>query len=271
MSRGVRAAIAVAAGVLIVLGSVGCGGQPAAHPAVPWSDVKRVVERPKGSYTKTTVIEIDGDSRVMLTEWVSYDLSRKLIDRRIGIGDDPSTVAIESPPSRDAPSLRFIYYPRRAVMWNPGAETACGTPWVEMPHELIAATTGIDPADVFVIEPAELLLARRAKPRAIESDAEVTVYEITVDGTAGVPSSSAANERQSVIEKLRAESNTARVVVPRGGTGIEMSIDVTHAMEALAAGPVDGAGVTVTWTFGAPDPAIGTPRPAKVVNASCLG
>src|SRR5262245_66043340 len=49
------------------------------------------------------------EARVLMREWFAYDLDRKLMDRRLVLGDDLDTARIELPPGRSTPNLRFVY------------------------------------------------------------------------------------------------------------------------------------------------------------------
>lgn len=77
--------LALAASVL----AAGCGGDAGdtrGVEPVPWAFVSKMVRAPAGSYKKATIIEINGRRRVLLREWVVYDLRRRFLDRRIGLG-----------------------------------------------------------------------------------------------------------------------------------------------------------------------------------------
>jgi hypothetical protein len=65
--------------------------------------------------------------------------------------------------------------------------------------------------------PLEILRGRKGRPRALESDEHATVYEVTVDGTVGIPALSAFADRPDALEPLGKETNAARVPRCREG------------------------------------------------------
>ena len=148
-STAVRA-LAVAAACLLTAacssGGSATTGDPDAPAPVAWSVVQTLASASTGSYEKRTTEKVDGKDQILVSEWVDYDLEKKIIDRRIGLGDDPSTKVVEPTGTRDAPSLRFVLQADGTTMWNPAAKATCGTPWVKMPTDLTPGPTRTPPS-----------------------------------------------------------------------------------------------------------------------------
>lgn len=239
---------------------------------VPWSAVEEYLERPHGSYTKTTVLA-DGDvQEVMLEEVVTYQLDDGFRDRRISA---PS----KAEESGEGLRLRFVHERGRILMWNPGAAAECGTPWVNMPSELLEATTGVSAEELGdTVEPVGVLQNRAGDPRATEVTSDETTFEVLVSGASGLTMTSAiagSADARAKLEELAATERPAEVTVVRDGS-IILTVDITEQVRMLAAA-LEGAAttavegkMTVSWAFDRP------PRPLEphgaehVAEATCL-
>jgi hypothetical protein len=269
-STAVRA-LAVVAGCLLTAAcsggsSAGASGDPSAPSPVAWSVVQTLASAPTGSYEKRTTEKANGRDQILVSEWVDYDLEKKIIDRRIGLGDDPSTPAVEPAGTRDAPSLRFVLQADGTTMWNPAAKATCGTPWVKMPAD---QTAGADPNAAFVgVEPTLLLRQVSGTPSVLGNDPTETVYVVGVNGVAGVPTSTLQKQPQIAAE-LAQQSTPGTVTVARDGKSATLTVDVTNALTKL--GNTSGGTVVVSWHLGPLHNTITGPGSAKVADSSCMG
>ena len=68
---------------------------------------------------------------------------------------------VSESPTRENPSLRFIYTASAVYMWTSWAQGRRGAPWVAMPPEQMESHVGIDvdlePADLLVVKPLDML------------------------------------------------------------------------------------------------------------------
>jgi len=255
----------------VALAAAACGVGEAAQPdPVQWSVVEKLLHRPAGSYTKTITIESGSERHLLMREWVAYNLRRNFIDRRIGLGDDPTTPAVEKPARRAAPSLRFVYGPKRVLMWNANVRKKCGTPWVEMPARLIAEVTGFRLRDLSVVEPDAILRRPRGEPRVVSNDDRATVYEVPVIGTAGFSAASILRGRPELLPALERETSSAHVRIARDGGPIEIMVDPTSALESALGRSLGDERMTVRWRLQRASPRVDTRLPKKVAGASCL-
>src|SRR5262249_21639911 len=89
-------------------------------PPVPWQVVKDAVNGRQASFTKSTAFaSAPGKPRhVALRVWYAYDSAMRLVEWRIGLGDDPETPKVEPVPGRSSATLRFVSQHNRLVMWN---------------------------------------------------------------------------------------------------------------------------------------------------------
>lgn len=264
-------ALAVAACCLLVAACSGGspGGSTAASssapPPVPWSVVQTLAAAPFGSYDKQSAAQANGKGTVVVREWVDYDLEKKIVDRRIGLEDDPATSAVEPTGTRDAPSLRFVLDSDGLTMWNPSAKSRCGTPWVKMP-----ASTVADPSSAFAgVEPTLLLRQVSGAPSLLGSDTDETVYAIGVSAVAGVPAS-VLQKQPTIAAELARESTPATVSVAHDGKTLTLTVDVTNAVTRLNNG-ADAGKAVVTWTLGPLERTVSGPGSARVADIACMG
>lgn len=239
--------------------------ETATSDPMPWSYAAELVRIDRGEYTK--VVEItDGSSQTaMLQEWVTFDLVDRFIDRRIGLGEGSSV------PTRADPSLRFLYSGPTVLMWNPGAEEVCGTPWIDMPVKQLEKLTGLSVAsgDLYAVEPLDILRNSERPGDPVSSDSRGTTYEIDVPGLTGIPISSFAIENPDVIKEISRQEQTARVRIPRGEGPVEIEIDLTNVLEAVQPGAA-GGDASVTWSVQELSEPIPVELPEDVAAASCL-
>lgn len=276
MNRVLVAALSLA----LLLGATACGGgseversAPASEPspeAIPWSEVVELASAQRGEYEKVIAAPQDGSVATLLTEWVTFDLRERFIDRRVGLG---AGIQQGAEATKEQPTLRFLYTRDGFLMWNPGVEQACGTPWVDMPPQAIAAATGIsvNPRDVFVIEPFDAIAAADPPAQVKSVTREATVYEIWVPGMTGIPTSSALANKPGLIRELQDQQLSAEVRVPPEGGPWEMEVDLTPAFEIIQPGAVSGAEPpTTTWTITAPKHVPEPELPSEVADFSCM-
>lgn len=272
--------VAAALSLVVLFGAAACGedttdGQSAATPkrspeAMPWSDVVELADAKQGEYEKV-IAGPQGDSEAtLLTEWVTFDLQDRFIDRAVGLGPglQGGTEA-----TKEEPSLRFLYTDDGFLMWNPGAEQACGTPWVDMPPDMIAAMTGLSmsPDDVFVIEPFDAIAAAEPPVQAKSVTEDATVYEIWVPGMTGIPMSSSLANKPRLIRQLHKQQLAAEVTVPPDGGSWKMEVDLTPAFEIMEPGAAGSGTPTATWTITAPKDVPAVELPTDVADAKCMG
>ena len=252
-------------------GSAGSSAAPSTSgpPPVAWSVVQTLIGAPTGSYEKETTAQSEEKDYLLSAEWVDYDLGRKLIDRRIGFADNPSTPAVEPTATRDAPSLRFFLDSAGMTMWNPAAEDACGTPWVRLPPDEVATAAGGSLDAAFLgVEPTVILSSVRGAPTVLGSDETQTVFVVAVPGAAGVPST-ALNSQPAVASALAEETTPATVTVTRDGKQLTLTVDITNALARLSS-QVEGAKSAVSWRLGPLDSMISGLGDAKVADAACM-
>ena len=271
MRRGkVGRALAVLACCLLMAacgGGSSSGSTPSGPPPVPWSVVQALAANQTGSYEKRTTAKSGGQDQVVGSEWVDYDLAKQLIDRRIGLNDDPSTAAVEPTGTRDKPSLRFVVTADGTTMWNPAATAKCGTPWVKLPAD--PAAPGGTGAAFAGVEPTLLLRQVSGTPSLLGNDATETVYVVGVNGVAGIPPST-LQKQPTVASALAQESTPATVTVARDGKSATLTVDITNALNRLN-GQSTGATAVVSWHLGPLDHPITGPGSAKVADVACMG
>lgn len=251
--------------------SAGPSVEPSASgpPPVAWSVVQALAASPTGSYEKQTTAKAEGKDRLLLAEWVDFDLEGKLIDRRIGLMDDPSTAAVERPGTRDAPSLRFFLDSAGMIMWNPSVEDSCGSPWVQVPDDQVTAATGGSLDDAFLgLEPTVILSSVRGTPSVLGSDGTQTVFVIGVPAVAGVPQQ-VLQSQPAVAAELSGETTPATVAVSRDGTQLTLTVDVTNALVRLNSAVAD-AKSAVSWRLGPLEHAVAGPGDVTVADWACL-
>lgn len=275
----------ISAGSLIalLLTTAACGGDPAPEPepetrqeetepvAVPWKEVVAVTEAQEGEYEKTWDVTGGGHSATMMTEWVTFDLNKKVIDRRVALGAEfQENQAPEA--TRDEPTLRFLYTADRFLMWNPGVEGACGTSWVNMPPEAIEETTGLtfDPSDVFAVEPLDIIASADAPAEPESVTEQETAYAITLPGGTGIRMSSFLADKPKVARELEQQELSGEVRVGHGDAPLESSVDLTDALEAVQPGSAAQATATVTWHVTAPADVPEPDLPSNVAEFSCM-
>lgn len=255
--------------VSMALLASGCARKAADAAPVPWSNFERAIDSQVGSYTKTTTFELNGERRVALIEWVSYDLRRPFIDRRLGIGDNLLTPEIEEPPTQSAPSLRFLYGSDRVVMWNPVAVAKCNTPWVAMPQRILARITGLRFDDLLKVEPKAMLENSNGNPTLVANDDSATTYEVIVPATTALPAS-ALMSQPALAAKLEGKTLKARVRISRHDAPLEISAALAPALESVPnSGPADRS-LVVTWRISRTTPAADPSFPRDAAPASCL-
>lgn len=273
--------IVVAALSLVVLfGAAACGedttdGQSTATPkaspeAIPWSDVVELADAKEGEYEKVITAPQGGSVETVFTEWVTFDLQDRFIDRAVGMGAGLGG-GVEA--TKEQPSLRFLYMEDGFLMWNPGAEQACGTPWVDMPPEAVEAVTGlsIQADDLFVVEPFDVIAAAEPPEEAKSVTEDARVYEITVPGMTGIPTSSGLASKPRLIRELQQQELSAEVTLPSDGSSWEMVVDLTPAFEVIEPGlAAGGDAATTTWMITAPKEVPDPELPSDVADFSCM-
>jgi hypothetical protein len=234
--------------------------------AVSWSGVQEILDRPHGSYTKTTTVSDGVDEEVISEEVVVYRTDG-FRDRRLSLPGQEG----------DGPHLRFVHRPGEILMWNPSLVDQCGTAWVDLPPGDVEAVTGMTiPDDLGRAEPVAVLADRRSEPAVIKTTATFTVFEVTVGGATGLAMTSAIAESpqaRAKLEELAAGQRTAEVLATPGGL-VELSVDITDELSALAAaGDREGVGegsVSVRWMFDASPRPVEEPTNERVAESSCL-
>jgi hypothetical protein len=266
MGRGFLVLGAVAGAALFISGCAGKSADPA--PAT-WSTVERVMQAQVGSYSQVTTVVLDGERRILLTEWVSYDLRRPFIERNIGLGDNPNTPEVEEPPPKSAPSLRFLYGADRVVMWNPNAFVKCNTSWVEMPEKLLARVTGIHFDDLLEVGPRAILEQSIGKPTLVEGGDEATAYDITIPATASFPPFALAS-RPELAGALQGKTVKARVRIPRDQSPIQIVVDLGAAFESVLGSGAADRSLSISWLVSRTPPPVDSTFPMEAAPASCL-
>ena len=194
------------------------------------------------------------------------DLGQKLIDRRIGLADDPSTPAVETTGSRHAPSLRFFLDSSGTTMWNPAVETACGTPWVRLPSDEAAAGGSVDAAFLGV-EPTVILEQRPGYAQGPRFGRDPDRVRGRRAGDRGRPRT-CADGQPAVAAALAEETTPATVAVTRDGTQLTLTVDITNALARLNS-QVAGAKSAVSWHLGPLDSTIAGPGEVKIADSTC--
>jgi len=247
-----------------VLTAAAFGG--GASKRITWAHVEARLKSSTGSFTKTYTVRVGSERSVLMRKWHDYDLKRKFVDHRIGLGDDPDTPGVEPLPTRETPSLRFVLWPDRVLMWNPGAEEQCGTPWIEMPPTLIEETKGIRLADQFdTSELQELLRSRQGKPRVVRNDKARTVFVVRLDGAAAAAASQLS---ATAMVRLANKAVVGRVLVPRRGRVVHLTIDFSGLLES--GGSHERAEFTITWLFQAGRGPDAFTVPESIADWACM-
>lgn len=234
------------------------------HEPVPWSTLDAALTARRGEYQQVLTIDAPGNQSMDMEEWVTFDLDAKLFDRAILMG--PDLVPGDEDPTREDPSLRFFYSPEMMYMRHPAAEEQCGTPWVEMPPDMVAEATGfeIDLDGGIELEPL-VVLGDLDPPEPASTDEEGTTYEVLLPGGTGIPSKSGLIELPDVAERITALEHEAQVFLPRDGGPIEVTIDLSNAAAEISdqPGQVD---LLTKWTITAPLDAVDLAVPADAAS-----
>lgn len=266
----------IALALMAMLAATSCGGsdqEPSTGQGedpvktIGWDEVLKIADAKEGEYHKEVVAIQAGSEVTMLQEWVTFDLRKKAIDRRIGAG----AASGMKEGTRSDPSLRFLYDGSRMLMWNPIAQESCGTPWVEMSPEEIEQATGISfSADLYAIEPLEILKEAEAPDEPVDNDDARTVYEAETSGLAGVPLSSFFVDNPEVIGELEKQEQTVRVEAFHDEPTIRVEVDLTEVMKAVMPEVAGDEGAKMIWTVQAPTDVPELELPSKVGDPSCF-
>jgi hypothetical protein len=233
---------------------------------VSWAYVQQKIDRQAGSFTKTMSVEFDDKQHVLTREWFAFDFGKRLVDRRVVLGDDLSTPRIELPAGRNAPDLRFVYAADGVLMWNPGARSLCKTPWVDM-GPAVMKQFGLETSDFLVNEPAQILHSAHGKPQMVQNDADVTIYVVPVSGGSGL---SALALSGLPVESGKLKNAPLFIEFPHGDGPIVLSLDLTDAIEKLTGKPAGDGRMWIVWKLDRRPLAPQAAHPANVAASDCL-
>lgn len=212
----------------------------------------------QGNYIERLTVAGSGG----ITQWVYYDLEVGFQDRRVAMVQDPG-----DEPDADSPDLRLVIEPDRALMWNPGVEPVCGTPWVEISPDDVAAATGlpIDPGDAVSVPPLELISAHLDAARRTDGGG----YALSVPILEVLPASRALLSEPGLLEALEGREITALVRLD-GGLVAEVTADLSEVLAEALGLPLGEQSFAIRWTL---QPGGSRPQleaPSDVAAMSCM-
>ncbi|TDC49108.1 hypothetical protein E1212_19235 [Jiangella ureilytica] len=245
--------------------------QPAEFEDVPWETLQTYLAAPRGRYTKVHGLNESGSQTTIVQETTRFDLDAGYVERTMKIPAAilPPDMAAEAPNGLD---FSFIQTASAFLMSHANMPETCDAKWVDMTENGLPAIPGLSKGEqALIIEPLDALRRAVGEPVHLETTAEGSSYEITLPADAGLTISAQQRTDPAVVDTLAGLQTTARVLLPADGGPLEVGIDFSQVMSALAGQPFPkGTVIRTDWTVSTDLRPFDTSLPTDLADPSCL-